>query len=162
MSKELIERLSKHRPGKGDLDDEAADRIKQLLRRIEYLELCCDEGERQLAASQAREQQLREALVACVCAMQDYQAGIGITELFDKGERLGRLVLLSEKQDTTAFEAMIQKAGEVMRERAAKGAEKEAVQIVVDGREERAYNNAVADCANAIRALPGVTLEDLK
>lgn len=72
--------------------------------------------EEQLAASQAREQQLREALVACVCAMQDYQAGIGITELFDKGERLGRLVLLSEKQDTTAFEAMIQKAGEVMRE----------------------------------------------
>lgn len=115
----------------------------------------------QLAASQAREQQLREALTCCVCAMQDYQAGIGITELFDKGERLGRLVLLSEKQDTTALEAMIQKAGDVMRERAAKGAEKEAVQIVVDGREERAYNNAVADCANAIRALPAITLEDI-
>lgn len=64
--------------------------------------------------------------------------------------------------DTTALESMVQKAGEVMRERAAKGVEKEAVQIVVDGREERAYNNAVADCANAIRAIPGVTLEDLK
>ena len=31
-----------------------------------------------------------EALETCVCAMQDYQAGIGITEMFDKGERMGR------------------------------------------------------------------------
>ena len=37
---------------------------------------------------------LREALTVCVCAMQDYQAGIGITEMFDKGERLGRLALM--------------------------------------------------------------------
>jgi len=97
----------------------------------------------QLAASQAREQQLREALTCCVCAMQDYQAGIGITELFDKGERLGRLVLLSEKQDTTALEAMIAKAGEVMRERCAC--------IRYDEKLE-----------GSIRALPNVTLEDLK
>ena len=47
----------------------------------------------QLAASQAYAEQLLEALTACVCAMQDYQAGIGITEMFDKGERLGRKAL---------------------------------------------------------------------
>lgn len=55
--------------------------------------------EKQLAVSQAREVQLREALTCCVCAMQDYQAGIGITEMFDKGERLGRLALQSITQD---------------------------------------------------------------
>ena len=37
--------------------------------------------------------QALEALGTCVCAMQDYQAGIGITEMFDKGERKGRLIL---------------------------------------------------------------------
>ena len=37
--------------------------------------------------------QALEALETCVCAMQDYQAGIGITEMFDKGERKGRLTL---------------------------------------------------------------------
>lgn len=61
--------------------------------------------ERELSASQAREQRLRDALTVCVCAMQDYQAGIGITEMFDKGERLGRLALQSEKQDTTALQS---------------------------------------------------------
>jgi hypothetical protein len=34
--------------------------------------------------------QALEALETCVCAMQDYQAGIGIIEMFDKGERIGR------------------------------------------------------------------------
>lgn len=36
---------------------------------------------------------LLAALEACVCAMQDYQAGIGITEMFDKGERMGRAAI---------------------------------------------------------------------
>jgi hypothetical protein len=35
-------------------------------------------------------QQALEALEICVMAMQDYQAGIGITEMFDKGEQMGR------------------------------------------------------------------------
>lgn len=43
-------------------------------------------------------------------------------------------------------------AQEVEREACAKVCEKEAVQIVIDGHEERAYNNAVSDCAAAIRA----------
>lgn len=37
--------------------------------------------------------ELLEALKTCVCAMQDYQAGIGITEMFDAGERMGRAAL---------------------------------------------------------------------
>ena len=37
--------------------------------------------------------ELVEALKTCVCAMQDYQAGIGITEMFDKGERMGHEAL---------------------------------------------------------------------
>ena len=48
---------------------------------------------RKLAAEQLNNKLLREALTTCVCAMQDYQAGIGITEMFDKGERLGRKAL---------------------------------------------------------------------
>ena len=47
----------------------------------------------QLAAEQLNNKLLRDALTTCVCAMQDYQAGIGITEMFDKGERLGRKAL---------------------------------------------------------------------
>ena len=52
----------------------------------------CDLTE-QLAAEQLNNKRLREALTTCVCAMQDYQAGIGITEMFDNGERLGRKAL---------------------------------------------------------------------
>lgn len=38
------------------------------------------------------------------------------------------------------------------REACAKACDKERVQIVIDGPEERAYNNACYDCAAAIRA----------
>ena len=37
--------------------------------------------------------ELLEALKTCVCAMQDYQSGIGITEMFDEGERMGRAAI---------------------------------------------------------------------
>jgi len=100
-----------------------------------------------LAASQAREQQLREALTACVCAMQDHQAGIGITGMFDEVEKLGRLVLQSVTQDTSALEAVIAKAGEVMRERC------EGVATVI---------MSLPDKKRRIRAILGVTLGDLK
>ena len=46
-----------------------------------------------IAAQAAVIEKLREALTACVCAMQDHQAGIGITEIFDKSEALGRKIL---------------------------------------------------------------------
>lgn len=57
----------------------------------------------QLAALAEQNKKLRDALTICVCAMQDYQAGIGITEMFDRGERIGRNVLLtSEFPDLTS------------------------------------------------------------
>lgn len=46
-----------------------------------------------IAAQAAVIEKLREALTACVCAMQDHQAGIGITEIFDRSEELGRKAL---------------------------------------------------------------------
>ena len=98
-----------------------------------------------LAAAQAREQQLREALIVCVCAMQDYQAGIGITEMFDKGENLGRLALQSVTQDISALEAVIAKAGEVMRGRC----------------EDMLYYQG-GFIIDLVRTIPVVTLKDLK
>lgn len=57
----------------------------------------------QLAALAEQNAKLRDALTICVCAMQDYQAGIRITEMFDRGERIGRNVLLtSEFPDLTS------------------------------------------------------------
>lgn len=57
---------------------------------------------------------------------------------------------LSIKSDTSALEAMITKAGEVMRERAAK----EAIAYGCAGR-------SIQDTEQAIRSLPDVKLEDL-
>lgn len=114
----------------------------------------------QLAASQAVNQQLREALIVCVCAMQDYQAGIGITEMFDKGENLGRLALQSVAQDTTALSAMIAKAGEVMRERCANSCIDRSIGTDPDDFDE--WDQCNYSCAEAIRALHVVTLNDIK
>ena len=61
---------------------------------------------RKLAAEQLNNKLLREALTTCVCAMQDYQAGIGITEMFDKGERLGRKALATPAS-TEALDAYV-------------------------------------------------------
>ena len=52
---------------------------------------------------------LREALTACVCAMQDHQAGIGITEIFDKSEALGRK-MLAIPTDSTQILAEVRRA----------------------------------------------------
>lgn len=51
-----------------------------------------------------------------------------------------------------ALRVMIAEAVAAEREACAKVCEKEAVRIVIDSPEERAYNNAVSDCAAAIRA----------
>lgn len=59
------------------------------------------------------------------------------------------LSLLKEAQDTSALEAIIAKAGEVMRERAAT--------LWLQCSEEEEWN-----LEEAIRALPGITLEGLK
>lgn len=88
-----------------------------------------------LAASQAREQQLRESIDR-----------IGITGL---DARQMADDALSATSDTTALEALIAKASEVMQEQCAQRAECESI----------GYSSAIA---NAIRALPTVKLEDLK
>lgn len=61
-----------------------------------------------IAELEAEVMRLREALTTCVCAMQDYQAGIGITEMFDKGERLGRKALALPR-DTSALNELVEK-----------------------------------------------------
>lgn len=61
-------------------------------------------------------EKLREALTACVCAMQDHQAGIGITEIFDKSEELGRKALALPTDNTQILEEVRR----AERERAAK------------------------------------------
>lgn len=42
--------------------------------------------------------QALEALESCVCAMQDHQASIGITEMFNQCERMGREQVKSLRQ----------------------------------------------------------------
>ena len=85
----------------------------------------------QLAASQAVNQQLLE------------KVHLALTVNYSREFADNRAAILQEAlalpQDTTALEAMIVKAGEVMRER--------CIEVI--------------DC-EAIRALPGVTMEDLK
>ncbi len=53
-----------------------------------------DRLQQQTLAQQAVIEKMREALTGCVCAMQDRQAGIGITEVFDAAEVMGRKALL--------------------------------------------------------------------
>ena len=62
-----------------------------------------------IAAQAAEIEKLREALTACVCAMQDHQAGIGITEIFDKSEALGRKIL-AIPTDSTQILAEVRRA----------------------------------------------------
>ena len=104
------------------LCQEAAEEIEALRAEIEQMSI---EVERymfssmqeynavveQLAASQAREQQLREYLHRLACL------GNGAHYGTSDGNRIAQ-VALALQQDTTALQAMIAKAGEVMRKRA--------------------------------------------
>lgn len=105
----------------------------------------------QLAASQAREQQFREALIGAHKALE--AIGDEMT-VGDRYTNAGQYLIdslcpsreaLALPSDTTALEALIAKAGEVMRER--------CWHSVPFGQ--------IAICG-AIRALPSITLEDLK
>lgn len=119
----------------------AADCIESMAAEIERLERLADAidkraGER-IAASQARELQLRDELFAVL--VQDMSG--------DKA----RLKVEEFKSDTSALEALIAKAGDVMRERCAHEADPFELK-----------NALATDIAKGIRALPGVKLEDLK
>lgn len=115
----------------------------------------------QLAASQAREQQYREALDA---VQQVANRSDGIAGWHLNGDIASWESILPEveqaialQQDTTALEAMIAKSGEVMRERAAASAKLTSANCVTDAAAVGADR-----CELTIRALPGVTLGDLK
>lgn len=129
-------------------------------------EFFCAEDERdwlrqQLAASQAREQQLREAL-SLLSERTGYPEKLG-----ECPEKHILTEAISLPSDTTALEAMIQKAGAVMRERCVEACHEydnriEAMrdceyQAELAGRQAGAMRSATA-----IRALPGVKLDDLK
>ena len=103
----------------------------------------------QLAASQAREVQLREALKT---------AGMNCVDDFIAA---GALQLADSKSDTSALEAMIAEAGEVMRERCADGCDRLTMYGPVAEAQQR-YNQAYRHCKDRILTSPGVTLEDLK
>ena len=139
----------------------SGEREAALLGKIERLEaenrklrLDCLSAETQAqehweaaAAAQAREQQLREALTytqqaTCLAADDAPDSPIG---------KLYAVVSSAVEQptDTTALQALIQRAGEVMRDR-----------IVANLLQCGAL--AEGDYLNAIRALPSVTLEDLR
>ena len=106
----------------------------------------------QLAASQAREAQLREALHSIpIC----YHSKINGKECACGSCESNHLVekALALPQDTSALSAMIAKASEVMQERCADACISfgESTDLVFG-----------EEFAEEIRALPGVTLEDLQ
>lgn len=109
----------------------------------------------QLAATQAREVQLREVIG---------KAKEGIVQWHVPENRYAALDAINEAlalpQDTTALEAMIAKAGEVMRELAATACTDRSTGTDTDDFNE--WDHCNYSCAEEIRALPGVTLEDLK
>lgn len=75
------------------LDGEAAAELRRLHDLVEDGRILLRRKRDEIAGLKALNAELVGALTTCVCAMQDYQAGIGITEMFDKGERMGRAAL---------------------------------------------------------------------
>lgn len=139
---------------KGRLLTELAEKNAEI-ERLERLADAIDKraGER-IAASQAMERQLREALDLLVFQHHDWGLGDVCSATFAQQNR--ELIQNARKalalpQDTTALKALIAKAGEVMRERCA-----------VRAMETGDYMSVGKHVAGAIRTLPGVKLEDLK
>lgn len=128
----------------------AADCIENLAAEVDRLRPLADEVQAarrvmrehnrmlvELAASQARGEQLRDELFAVL--VQDMSG--------DKA----RLKVEEFKSDTSALEALIARASEVMRERCAHEADPFELK-----------NALATDIAKGILALPGLTLEDLQ
>ena len=151
MSKELIERLRADAESTDDigLRADAADRIEELERFIKEQDALLQELRPIIvAASELRKErdQLRAELAAALaaCKMKD-------EAILNDNYSLA----LSIQPDTSALEAVVKKAGEVMREEC----------ITVAGPEDSYQDDwirAKADACDAIRNLPAVTLEDLK
>ena len=101
----------------------------------------------ELAAEQAKNVGLRDELrrVKAIC-LREFGNGV-VNE-----------VVLSTPSDTSALEAMIAKAGEKMREKCVSWLVDNALKQSRDAR----FRSGIVIAAGEIRALPGVTLEDLK
>lgn len=154
-----------------ELSEQLAEKDAELINYKRATDLAYKGSEQdtldKLAAAQAREQQLRKLIEnapvssgVCCCgdSMDSHQdpmvCGHSPVDQWDWAV----FGLLKETPDTTALEALIAKAGEVMRERSATVCDKRSTYY---GRAS-AESQEAKDCAFNIRALPGVTLEDLK
>ena len=127
-----------------DICCQVQERDKQLtIERIETSKQFAEKEKlrQQLAAAQAREQQLRAHLEVIAGKRMCVDNTLGNANIAD--------LALSQPTDTTALQAIIQRSGEVMRDR-----------IVANLLQCGAL--AEGDYLNAIRALPSVTLEDLR
>lgn len=131
----------------------------------------------QLVASQAREQLTNECRIALVHQIHELADHIERAEYciddIDmlkqmRGQRAYAMKVASRwnqngnpfSDDTTALEAMIAKAVEVMRERCAKACTDRSAETDADAFDE--WDQCNYSCAEAIRAIPSVTLEDIK
>ena len=107
----------------------------------------------QLAAAQLQNTQLREALHYSLGAWHYDGVSDEHGSIFQEANNR-----CDQPTDTSALEAMIAKAGECMRERALVPCKE-----LSECEDNSTKYRAAADfCGLAIRALPGVTLEDLK
>jgi hypothetical protein len=100
----------------------------------------------QLAAAQADNERLREVLEDYVNNSNEHDCGGGDVVVATCESREKAVKAIASPTDTSALEAMIAKAGEVTQIRA----------------ENTATRNGQRRTAEAIRALPGVKLEDLR
>lgn len=174
---DIVERLDEpeaHYPGNFDtpkranamlscLCQEAKDEIETLRQQLaekdaeiarlkaSWQSVAIEDMAKQLAASQAREVQLREALEDANDFVERHSNrwdGINGKHPCTVVESSRKALALP--QDTSALEAMIAKAGEVMRERCANYVESDGCPPVRN------------EAGKSIRALPCVTLEDLQ
>ena len=111
-----------------------------------------DEYQQQLVATQARVHRLLGVLAHCSAPFVN-SATVQIAKW-----RVQEA--LAPTQDNAALEAMIAKAAEVMRERCVKACTDRSAETDADDFDE--WDQSNYSCAEAIRALSGVTLEDLK
>lgn len=186
MSKDLIERLTivveRMEAGLNDWPlasqiweyRSAINRIEQLeaeiaalraevddVKQVQFprkLEAVADGWRKKFATSQANEMQLREAIAYINHSMNQ--------ALLPGNDKHRELILsqsmsaqaLTLPSDTTALEALIQNAGEIMRERSEKVVEEGTAFIPFQG---VGYYQFAANRCRAIRAIPAITLEDI-
>lgn len=174
MSKELISNLRKcarqqDYHDQKEIIEEAVECIGQLEaenaileRKIEYLELlCCEE----FAVSQAYKWQLQNTFEELLSKIHRGSLWLSIEEV----DKL-KFVLL-DKSDTTALDAMIAKAGEIMREKCIPISFKQflsdvhtAAGLLRYGKKDQGLADRLGKCVinYMTQTVPTITLNDLK